>query len=309
MLTSTENHGELIEQLRKARNITRDELCADIISKRNYQRFTKNEVNISSEKIMLLIDRLGLDYFMYRVTYKKANEANYSLLNSAFNKLVALDLKDAEILLTRIDKEALESKVNIQTYDYIELILNHSKANLSSDILISKLKELINYPEVLEKSVLNRVEINSLVTLVSRTYHEDKKEIIDYMVSVIENSSSFNINELSTNDYKTLLSAVVAGYYAIKEYNKCIHYADVAIINNTADHSIKGLTNLYGYRILSMHRLNQKNKIDEFLLPLYNLLMFENNEYRINSFNKVFKKELGYTITNIFKTEKKDEFS
>jgi len=85
MDTQLDHYGALIEKIRKDRNLSREDLCDNIMSKRNYQRFASGEVSISSDKIFKLVNNLGLDVYSIQNIYKKTTTDEYSKLIEAYN--------------------------------------------------------------------------------------------------------------------------------------------------------------------------------------------------------------------------------
>ena len=107
METLINNYGRLIDKIRKDRNKSRQELCEDIMSVRNFQRFANGEVSVSHDKIIQLIDRLNLDYFTFNQMYKSTLEDEYNKIRKAFNLAVNWQFDEALLEFSKIDKDKL----------------------------------------------------------------------------------------------------------------------------------------------------------------------------------------------------------
>ena len=81
----TQNMGKVIDQIRQERMMSREDLCDEIMSVRNYQRFIREEVNVSNDKLNKLVDRLNLDFFTVSEIFRYRSQNKYSQLHHIYH--------------------------------------------------------------------------------------------------------------------------------------------------------------------------------------------------------------------------------
>jgi len=187
MDTQLKHYGALIEKIRKDRKMSRDDLCEGIMSKRNYQRFTSGEVSISSDKIVLITDRLMLNTFSLQEIYKIDNQDEYQKLKKAFNLVSQWNENEANKILATIDYDLITSIVNKQIYDITNLLIKKKNKKISDLEYFTKTENLIDYPKILKKNILNNVELSGLFALMIKETKDKENRILNYLINLNKN--------------------------------------------------------------------------------------------------------------------------
>ncbi|HHA4398655.1 TPA: helix-turn-helix domain-containing protein [Enterococcus faecium] len=82
--------GDILRNLRKKRGLTQKELVAGIISRPNYSKIENNEIPPTTETLLLLLERLNLDYTDYIREVNK--ETTFNKYKAYFLRALSNDL-------------------------------------------------------------------------------------------------------------------------------------------------------------------------------------------------------------------------
>jgi transcriptional regulator with XRE-family HTH domain len=300
---NSKNYGSLIDKIRKDRNISREELCDNIMSNRTYQRFVSGETSISSEKIAQIIDKMMLDTYSLQEIYRTYNQNEYHKLKKAFSLVSQWKETEASTILATIDYDSITSSANKQIYDFTNLLIKWGSDKISSADFYSNIKTIIGYPEILSKRILNSIELNALFSLMVLQYKNKRTEIVDFFEDLLSNfdSTSYWItNEVKTGIYTNLIKSI----YHLGDYEKCYKLCEEAAQLNLIIGNISGLPNIFGYQALSYKKLGLFEEMMSSATKLYMLILIENDEKKLIFFKNLITKHLKINIEDILTIKK-----
>lgn len=300
------DYGKLIEEIRKSRKMSRNELCENIMSSRNYQRFSNGEVSISHDKIVKLTDRLGLDYFSFSHFVRRKTEDDYSRLVRVHNHIEKWENDKAKIVLATIDKDNLLSERNKFLYRFNEIFLNKNNKVIESKTFYSQIMELIKFPDILEYDIVNEEELNCLCYLNTYFINNGDDKINTYLESIINDRKY-----IKHMGYESILSvcytSVAKGYFGLTNYMKCLEICDQGIIHCQTNNLITGLSNLHGYKALAYDQIGEFEMANEEFIKTYMVLSIENNHQKTKAFISTIEKNLKIRIEDLIKIKKKND--
>ncbi len=293
--------GKIIDELRQERKMSRENLCEEVMSIRNYQRFINEEVNVSNDKLSKLIDRLSLDYFTVREISRYRGEGRYTVLHNVYNLMQANSDEKAYQILLEINLEDIESDYTKLFYQYLKIDLERQLHKISQEDAVNQLKELIHYPRILDYEVLNFIELNVLVIL---NLHYSKLEddtIAQFLYQFLLNE---NLPEkgLSESFLPSLYASTAQSLGTFKQYEQALEISDKGIKECMRLKLFNTLHQLFFFKALSHNKLNQDTKALETLQRLYALLHTLNEpdktvEYQ-NNIAAIFHKEITISFHN-----------
>jgi transcriptional regulator with XRE-family HTH domain len=296
------DYGKYIEELRKMRNLSRDELINDIISKRNYQRFVSGEVSIATDKLLGLIDRLELDFFAFYNFYFY-NHKTQAKLSTAMNRILQYNITDAKSIIRSIDKNSLTDNAQLRQYRYIETLLTKTFNPIEPIEYYNKLKALINYPNILKKKLLNAEEISALLEINTYNSTLNDKTTLNYFLSLVEDDLY-----LYTSRYSTIISnvfdTITKSFYMYQEYDKVTEYALKGIEFSQRNHSNSGMANLFGYLTMAYHKMHKQDKAITYALKMFYQLEIEDNPEKSSQFLSIIKSATGIDVKQLITIEK-----
>jgi transcriptional regulator with XRE-family HTH domain len=299
------NYGSLIDKIRKDRNLTRQELCDDIMSVRNYQRFASNEISISNDKIIKLIDRLGLDYFTFYDIYKSNDGDKFNGLRKAYGYAINWQFEEAEKELNKIDESSLTSYYNNQMYTFTKVFMKKYYYKTATANTYRTLEKAIDYPNIFLKKILNLFEINALITLNAEKIKSNNTEIIDFFMELVKlDLHSYGIPSKAISSIYASLSK---NLFKLDRFEETILYSDLGIKFCKDNHLATGLINLYGYKVLAQHRLGKTKESMETTTLMYALLFLEESDEKKNVYIEIIERNTGYKYNDYLLSVKKND--
>ena len=298
MDTQLDHYGALIEKIRKDRNLSREDLCDNIMSKRNYQRFASGEVSISSDKIFKLVNNLGLDVYSIQNIYKKTTTDEYSKLIEAFNFVSQWKFKEAIIIHSTIDKDSFKDQTNQNLYNLTNLLIKRHNEKILDSEFYPQIEDMIDFPNVLSKKILSVYEINSLFILSKKYLEKGDSSIIDFFQSLIEDYEDHRYWLI--DEYVSLIfTYITRGIYHFKKFDDCIEFCNKGIEYCRKTGNYTGFENLLAYKSLSLNRINLNEEAIEVAKLLNMLLILGNHEAKKNRYLNHIMEKLNITINDL----------
>jgi len=294
------NYGKLIDQLRKDRNMSREDLCDEIMSVRNFQRFSSGEISISHDKIIKLIDKLNCNYYSLNQAIIQKSDPVLQKLYQADEMNRSWDNDKAKLILASIDKNEIKSDYVMFYYNYVEIMSNRQNKPNEDLILYKKLIEFVDYPNIISLRYLNSIEVNALIFINTYMCKKNDDTILLYFETLLKNSG-LGESMLTQKSIMLIYSSVVKGYHILKNYTKSLIYCEKAI-----EHSLKNDLNstiamLFGQKALAEHSLNLAEKSIISAKKMYMQLLIEDNEKKTETFTSIINNALGIVVQDYIK--------
>ena len=298
------NYGKLIEQLRKDRKLSRQDLCNDIMSVRNYQRFSQDEVKISHDKLLKLIDRIGLDYFTFHQIYKTRIGNEHNHLINAFNHTCNWEFQKAELQLAFVDKENVESGYDTQMYMITKALINLKKKTLASENWYTEIEKAIDFPKILEKKVINMIELNALFTLNRKYSSNQDSKVTDYFINLLDNGYE-NLG-IRGDFIPAVHASICQSLYRLDRHYEVIEYADKGIEYCKTNQRLSGYANLLGYKALSQNKVGDFDEAIENAILVFMELKIEDNPEKTRLFTEIMETNLNINYEELIYIKQKD---
>lgn len=283
------------ENLRDQRNMSLEELTYDIVSIRQYRRFLKGECQMSQNIFNALAVRLGFkpEHMMLYLHHDniQENELVKKFYNAVANKNFSLASKINE-QITSIDN--LEEE-NILLHKYAIYFQSYYKKEINNEKIFELIYSLIDFDVLIKQKVFTSTEFIILTSLLHFP-HFDKKDVVMQLLANFIEKQDFIIGY--SNERMYLLSLYHLSYYTfdIGEYEKTIYYANLGIKFCREKKLTYLIEDYHYYGALAYQKLNDLDNLKETLFRLFCVLSAENNEYKINKYNKLVKEHLNIDL-------------
>jgi transcriptional regulator with XRE-family HTH domain len=285
-----------IDNLRESRNITKQDFCKNVISERQYYRFLKGESNLKSDALLGLLSKLELDYATLLESFSRFSNDMSSILLSAHIHLYNNDSFAALEALKKINIEELGNTQLKKEYVLIETISKYNLKYISLDVATNTVKELINYPKLLNNNSFNNFEINAMIFLSGKLSLEGDHQIANRIFELIKNGDmSFDDSRRHLILYPTLTKT----FGVIGEVEKAKKTATVGIDVFKLSTGLNILESLYYLKALAERDLNNKDELLKTLSKLFALLYAEDNELRFNEYEKLLKSKFNLNLSDL----------
>lgn len=290
MNTMLNDFGLFIDDLRKKRNMSREDFINGIISIRQYQRYVNGESSLNNEKLFKLIDKLGMNFFNAHQLYFNRSKDEMLKLDSIYEEITRDNLKKASDMLEKVSIKDFSDEYNKSFYKLCELLLLKRTKKMPVPVVVDKLKQLINYPNCLDNKIINFVEYVAYLEI-SRysSQRYDDTRILNFLYKKIKD------NDISTN---SILLTYLPSSYAhvarelgeIGEIEKSLAIAQKGIKWCLSHDVNNSLVHLFLYEAISLRNLDRHKESLYSAKRMFALLFVEGNENKTLKFTKVFEK-------------------
>lgn len=287
-----------LEKIRIRKNISQDDYVSGIVSVRQYQRYKSGDSIISSDKIDMFGEKLG-------VTSKKLltdmlNEKNrqYSNINDFYNSVVNNDFRRAVVLKEQLDQEIMISDDAKLYYNYSKIIYKHYSRRLAINDVISELSELIDYPNILKNRYFTDIEMLILSFFLNIFTGEKQEKLLKRLDEILKVEGSIISRDGNHNIYTLVLMRKAKIYGIKKDYEKVIYYSDLGIRKGIEFKRYYLWDYFYYYKALSYYALGNKSEFNKAIFNCFNVLYMENNQAKIEKFTNLIERDFNIDFKN-----------
>lgn len=293
--------GLFIDGLRIERDISREDLCDGIMSLSQYKRYLRGDTSIPNGKLILIADRLKFSINELHILFSRKYDNDKNRVLHLYKLVLEQKVNEAYELGRSFGKESFISDYSAQMYDFCMLILQHS-LNLVSDVHVLDLySKLIDYPNCIQKSSFNMIEISTLIQIVSLSAKVGNFEAASFLYDIL---SSDNF-ELSSSEKSSYLPSVYSNLAKIlgmqKDYIKVLEITNRGIKYCKLNFRTASLPNLFFYNALAYLILNQREKALVSAKKTFMLVHIEENIEKFNFFKHLFEKQFNMKLENLIK--------
>jgi hypothetical protein len=180
--------AQFLDDIREARNVTREDFVQGIISLRQYYRFIKGESTLRNDVILQLIEKLELNNAFFHMYFKKSKDTEYENLLKLYKHIYLNDLNKAQALYETLDQSAFLTTSNLKFFQFLRLVLKIKQKELPYDGGMEKIIEIADYPAVMSKEVLTFTE-KTMLTYITNYLMDVKKDvrIADFFYRIAKN--------------------------------------------------------------------------------------------------------------------------
>jgi hypothetical protein len=267
----TQNMGKVIDQIRQERMMSREDLCEDIMSVRNYQRFIREEVNVSNDKLNKLVDRLNLDFFTVSEIFRHRSQNKYSQLHHIYHLMQSNSDNLAYEELKKIKVKTIESSYTQLFYNYLKLDLERQLGITPIENSLEALQKLINYPEILQYEVLNFIELNVLVILNTHFSKKEDHTVANFLYGYLLDDK-LNAKGILTSFLPALYSSAAQSLGTFMEYEKVLEITNRGLLECKKLQMYNSMHNLLFFKAIAHMKLDQNEEALITVKRLYTLL-------------------------------------
>lgn len=281
--------GSIIEQMRVDKGITIENLVTDICSRRQYHRYKTGQHEISNLKLMELLDRLDVDFLFFSRKLAEFSNETRSELRKQFSKVNSMKFNEVDKFLREVPISHSTSIIDNQLYSLLRIIVDYQLGRVTKTHCRCSIMRLIDFPNCLDKKLLNQVEINGLIYVIQLS---DDIEID----GIVEKLSQVNKEKnIQWYDY-LVLSVNLAQYYGKKgDFDVVMQIAKEMQDIYSKDATLKALTNLSYFRLLAAQKLDDVS-LNDAKETFCSLLVIEKNDARSNFFKNDFFETFKETL-------------
>lgn len=301
MENTSREFGLFIDNIRSTRNMSREDFVEGILSTRQFQRYIKGDSSISIETILMLIDRLELDFFTTYNRFLNSSNREHTITKELFNYIISVEYKKAYDLIQEYKDYKFASLYYKKLFDTYVVMIDHKLLRISTNMAMKYMEKSINYPGCMEQNELNYIELITLLYMAQIVSSE--VNINDITLKVFEILKYHKISDFGKNDARmaSLYSAFSKLLGSQDKFAEVILLTKKGIELCKLHKTTNSLAHLYYYCALGY--LGQENTEEALkcVKKAFFTLEIENQPLKYDAFIKIFESHFNMKFAN-FKT-------
>lgn len=304
MNNTSQEFGLFIDNIRRSRNMSREDFVDGILSTRQFQRYLKGESSITNDKIFQLVDKLEMNILNVYKLFINREDTEYKLVHNIYNLIITFNYKEAFNIINQTEESTFSSKYNQSFFLYCKITTLYNLKRISKHMAMNQYKRLIDYPKCLDYEDVNFIELITLISLSSyQLINKDDKRIAYFLYNILKEERLRYDNEINSK-IPSLIVATCQTLGMLREYDKVLRLSQQGIKLCFKAQILNSLPHLFYYKSLAL--LNQDKREDALkeVKKLFMLLEIQNNEEKITVFDDLLQKHFNIRKSDLMKIEK-----
>ena len=278
--------ADFIEEMRKSRNVSRENLTHDIISLRQYYRFINGESSLKNETVSALLDRMEIDPMEAYSRFAEYDNQDHFKLKAIYQLFREFNLEEGFKLFRELDYNSLNSQRNKKMYEYLEIFYLYETGEFSEKVAVDEYIELIDYPNILSNEVITFYEFNALFRI-SKYMMKAKGDytVSEFLYTILTNPEKYYLVHRS-RFLTSFYAEVGKGLGRSEQYEKSLKLLNEGYKYAIRNGIMSGLAVLLTTKAVTESHMGLIEKRNESLTKLFALLKVQDTESK----NKVYEK-------------------
>jgi len=299
METDSREFGLFIDGLRLERNMSREDLCDEIISLSQYKRYLRGDSSIPNIKLVQIADKLKFSISDIHLLFQNRSDNQLSKINVVYGLIQSRKFQEAYQFAMKLKDIIFVSTYNKLFFDFCMVYIQHN-LNMVSDVHVLELySKMINYPECQSNESFNWVEMNILFQIIKTSSKIKNYEPANLMYKMLTdknyNFSFSKDSSLLPNIYLTI--GQILGQQ--ERYEEVIE-----ITNNGISHCIKyeisfALASLFFINSYALYDLGRIEEAIESAKKVFMQLYIENKVTKYQEYKKLFEAKFQMDLDKI----------
>lgn len=301
-MESFKRYAYHLDKIRRQKNMTVKDLCADIVNERTYRRYLTGDRNLSQEKILLFCRRLEMSPIDFYQTFVEKDRYEFKTLYKLYSYL---GLKKYDEFIEGYQKIQYETLINIMNqrfYTYLNVRYLYNTNRISMFTAEEKYREIINFPECENNTFFDFSDILVLSALSSiETKREESDFKATYVLEKILLDDSIRYVTSDANQIlPTIYSSVAMAFGKMGELETCKDLCKKGIELSLHLGRNLALTNLYFANAITLNKMGRTEEAHEEIVKcLANTITLQNYEL-FSYYRKVFIKIMDIDGNELF---------
>ena len=289
-----------IEQLRIKRNITIKDLTEGIISQRQYKRYLLNVSEMPNRIFFELTERLGFNSVKILHDVEEEKQKENKLVEGFYNDVVNRNFDEAKAFIRKYKKHQFLLPEFKMYFDASEALYYYQIKEYDKPKTAEIFKNLVNYPNVLEKSIFDQTELIILSLLLMMISDQQEKQIlIDKLTTFILQDKLIVGTDLYAKQFIRLRLAREHGING--NDNKVIEICKQGLEVSRRPSIHFNYDFFYYYLALAYRNKKDMKTALYYIKNLYNYVMWHDDGRKVDSYQEKMKKDFDKTFEELLK--------
>lgn len=279
-----------LEKIRYGRKMSQEDFVDGVCSLRQYQRYRSGECEITYEKIDRFAVKLGIPTKTLMHEFEQESTKQYNMIDEYYNSVVNKDLKIAQDLRIKLEKDIIFGEERIQYFHHALILHDYFLGKLSKEETLKRTEEMINFPAIMKQNFYTDIEVLILSFMISLVEFDEKNKLLKKLTSLFETEDTILSGE-SDLVYALILMRLAKIHGVLKNFPKVIQLCDIGINRGIRYKQYYLMEYFYYYKALSHFKLEEYALYEEALFRCYNVLHMEGNPKKIEKFTSLIEED------------------
>jgi len=293
-----------LDNLRRRKKVTVEELCTGICSDRQYRRLLSGEQNISDSKIILFCDKLGISPNDFYYSFNEKDKYEYGKIAELYTFLSLRNFKDFDINLKKINKENLVNKQNERFLAFCNIKYLHLINKSMPRETLQKLSQICNYPNCIKQTAFDFVDIVSLEIVAEIEVKSNKTEALNLLTRILNSSDMIYISSESRHILPNIYGTVSILLARLLKFDESLKLSQKGIEYSRKNSDFSTLTHLYYVKSFSLSKMNKRKEAEIEAIKCIANAISRGNKQEYLTFRKLLINDLGSDPIDLINSHK-----
>jgi|SRR5690554_2328765 len=292
---------DYFEKLRSNRGISQLSFIEDIVSPTQYRRYLNAESNLPLRVIVAFSERLGLKYDYVLDHFDLAKNVERGIVTRLMNTVITYNFKEFDKLAADLDVDFFIQERNRLIFKYVLILKDLFQDKISKDFALKRLKDLVDYPNILEISVLSVSQFMILGEIVTLLPANEQKRPLERLKKILENPQ----NVISGNNERLVIMLLVRIIKTLginDQFEEALFYCQKGLKICRATQIMYALDYLYYYAALCYDKLGDTLKRDDMIYATFLAANVEGDKHNAKKFIDLLESDFNILISDFMKS-------
>lgn len=270
------------------------------MSPTQYRRYLNGESKLSLGVIVAFSERLGLkyDYVLDHFDLAKNNERD--VVTRLMNTIVTYNYKEFDKIVADLDVAFFIQERNKLIFKYVLILSDLFRGKISKDFALKQLKNLVDYPHILEISALSVSQFMILGEIVTLLPASEQRKPLKRLKAILENPKEV----VSGNNERLIIMLLVRIIKVLginNQFEEALFYCQKGLKICKATHTLYSLDYLYYYSALCYDQLGDVSRRDDMIYATFLAANVEGDKHNADKFIKLLESDFNISIADFVK--------
>jgi len=302
-------NGFIMEILRSKRDFKSQEAFVEgICDVRQYRRYINNESQMPVDVLSLFLGRANMTVAEFLGFYSEEERKETMFARGIYNHLMTGKFERADEMIHEYAENRFVLEANKTLYSFCKYFYQRKKDLTFLLEYKDYVATLINYPRILNFQFLSHYEMLILSSYSQDLPINERDKVIDKLTEVLINHEVTDMNSLDS--HLIILYSLIQHHGMKKHFIEALKLCEIGIKISFEYHHHYLIGQLYYFKSLCHHQLNQIELRNEAIVKCVQLFDLDNNQNLRDHFYKLIEKDFELILEDVmidyWQKQKKD---
>ena len=296
--------GLFIDGLRLERDISREDLCDNIMSLSQYKRYLRGDTSIPNNRLVQIAERLKFSINDIHFLFGKKHNDEYYKIYEIYRLIKINEFKKAFDLSQIVKNDIIVSEYNILFLDFCLLRVQHALKMVSDIHVLELYSRLINFPNCADNDSFNMVEISVLIQIVTISSNMGNLEPTNVMYRILA-SKSFTYSNSGDSSFLPSIYSSLSSILGVQEqHEKVLELSQKGIDYCISQETSNALAHLFLFNSLGHLYTGNREAALLSVKKCFMQLFIEDKPEKLKAFNATFENQFKMKLEDLIDFKK-----